>query len=184
MSEATSNDSNLYGLLGRFRDVETLIVAIRTLRSEGYTEFEAFSPYPVEELNEALGVRSRWLTVVTLIASLAAAAGTYWMVWYSAAVDYPFVVGGKPLHSWPPFALIAFVLAILSAVVTAFLGMLCGNRLPRLYHPAFNITMFERASNDAFFLLTNVGTLTHDEIESLRSRLQNLGAEDVQEVPP
>ncbi|MFC3283522.1 DUF3341 domain-containing protein [Litchfieldella rifensis] len=184
MSETATQGGAHYGLLGRFDDAETLVAAIRALRDEGHAELEAFSPYPIEELSQALGFRSRWLTVGSLAAALLAATAGYGMMWYSSAIDYPFVVGGKPLHGWPPFALIAFVLAILAAALTAVLGMLFGNRLPRPYHPAFNADMFERASGDAYFLLVNVEALSRDDTETLRSRLTTLGANEVQEVPP
>lgn len=184
MSNVASHEDALYGLLGRFDDAETLVAAIRTLRDEGYAGLEAFSPYPLEELSQALGFRSRWLTVAALAAALLVAAAGYGMMWYSGVVDYPYVVGGKPLHSWPPFALIAFVMAILAAVLTAVLGMLFSNRLPRPYHPAFNADIFERASDNAFFLLASVEALPHGDTGTLRSRLGELGAEDIQEVPP
>lgn len=178
------SDASPYGLLGRFPDSASLVAAIRTLRGEGHAGLEAFSPYPDEALGRALGFRSRWLTVVTLVAALAAAAGGYWMVWYSLNVDYPVVVSGKPLHGWPAFVLIAFVLAILAAVTVSFVALLAANRLPRPYHPAFNVAMFSRATNDAFFLLVTVHSLPHGDIQSLRSRLGELGAEEVHEVPP
>lgn len=173
-----------YGLLGRFEDSATLIAAIHALRGEGFHGLEAFSPYPEEALSQALGFRSRWLTVVTLLVSLVSAAGAYWMVWYSLNIDYPMVVGGKPLHGWPAFMLIAFVLAILAAVTVNFFGLLAANRLPRPYHPAFNVAMFSRASDDAFFLLVTLQALPHGDIQSLRTRLGELGAKEVQEVPP
>lgn len=184
MSDAASRNDALHGMLGRFDDAETLIAAIHALRDEGHKGLEAFSPYPDEALSEALGFRSRWVTVASLAGALLIAAATYWMVWYSAVIDYPFVVGGKPLHSWPPFLLLAFVMAILAAVLVAFGGMLLGNRLPRPYHPAFNIGMFGRASDDAFFLLVMLEELPSGDVESLRARLTSLGAAEIQEVPP
>jgi hypothetical protein len=176
------NNQALYGLLARFDDPATLITAIERLHQEGHGRLEAFAPYPVEGLAAAQGAHSRKLTPLTLLLALLGAAGTYWMLWYSAVIDYPFVVGGKPLHSVPPFLLIAFVVAILGAVVAAFVGLLMGNRLPRPYHPAFNVAMFEQASDDAFFLLVELEE-TQGNIEALWQRLKALGADKVQEVP-
>lgn len=175
-------NKDLYGLLGRFEHADTLIQAITALREADFHDLEAFSPYPVEGLSRALGVRSRWLTVAALACALLAAAGGYWMIWYSAVIDYPYVVGGKPPNSWPPFLLISFVLAILATALAALLGMLIGNRLPRLYHPAFNLEVFARATDDAFFVLVRFDEHRGD-VTALRQRLDQLGAQDVQEVP-
>lgn len=175
-------NENLYGVLGRFEHAQTLIEGIQALRQAGYRHLEAFTPYPVEGVSQALGERSRWLTVAALIGALLTAAATYWMVWYSAVIDYPYVVGGKPLHSWPPFLLLAFVLAILAAVLVALLGMLMGNRLPRLYHPVFNVASFSRASDDGFFVLVGLEE-TPEDVEPLRQRLADLHALDIQLVP-
>ncbi|MFD2189580.1 DUF3341 domain-containing protein [Pistricoccus aurantiacus] len=177
------SNPDLYGVLGRFEQASTLIEAVTALRRANYTHLEAFSPHPVKGLSQALGERSRWLTVAALVGALAAAAGTYWMAWYSAVIDYPYVVGGKPLHSWPPFLLLAFVLSILAAVLVALVGMLMGNRLPRPYHPVFNLAMFSRASDDSFFLLVRLEETPEEDVEHLRRRLRDLHALDIQEVP-
>lgn len=184
MTDLASRNEAIYGYLGRFETPESLVVAIRALRDDGHQGLEAFSPYPIETLNEALGFRSRWLTVSALVMALLAAAAGYAMIWYSAEIDYPYVVGGKPLHSWPPFALLAFVLAILATALSAFIGMLLGNRLPRPYHPAFNSAMFARASSDGLFLLVVLEKRSDDDAQSLYTRLKDLAAVEIQEVPP
>ncbi|SHF54478.1 Protein of unknown function [Modicisalibacter ilicicola DSM 19980] len=176
------SNPDLYGVLGRFEHPDALLEAIAELRKAGHSRLEAFSPYPVEGLSRALGERSRWLTVAALVGALLTALATYGMIWYSAVIDYPYVVGGKPLHSWPPFLLLAFVLAILAAVLVALVGMLMGNRLPRLYHPAFNVAAFSRASDDGFFILIRLERNPED-VERLRRRLDDLHALDIQEVP-
>lgn len=184
MTDPASHNEAIYGYLGRFDTPDNLIAAIHALREEGHKELEAFSPYPLEAISQALGFHSRWLTVSALVMALLVAAAGYAMIWYSAEFDYPYVVGGKPLHSWPPFALLAFVLAILATALTAFIGMLLGNRLPRPYHPAFNSAMFARASDDGLFLLVALEKHASGDAQSLYTRLKDLAAVEIQEVPP
>lgn len=184
MTERSQPRTQPYGLLGRFENSVSLIEAIQELRREGYQGLDAFSPYPDEAIGHALGFRSRWLTVTALVSALLMAAGTYVLVWYSLNIDYPIVVGGKPLHGWPPFALIAFVMALIAAVTATFGGFLFANRLPRPYHPAFNAGMFLRASEDGFFIMVPLASLPHGGISSLTHRLEALGAVEIREVPP
>lgn len=163
-------------VIGRFERPERLIAATREAREQGYRGLDAYSPFPLEELPGALGFRERWIPVVALIAGIAGAAVAFWLQWYSAHV-YPFVVGGKPLGSWPAFMLVTVAVCILAAVLTAFLAMLVGNRLPQPYHPAFDWPAFDRASSDSFFLLIS-DPVTGDARAFLEAR-----ADEVTELP-
>lgn len=165
-------------IIARFESVEALTDAIKAARTAGYSRMEAYAPFPVPEVASALGFRERMMPMLALIAGVLVAGGTYFLQWYSAVVDYPFVTGGKPLHSWPAFLLIPFELGILAAVVTAFVTMLAGNRLPKPYHPAFDWTAFDRASGDGFFLL-----IEHDDGQAVVSFLQQQHAAEIKELP-
>ena len=140
-------------VIGRFERPEDLIAAVRAAREAGYRRMDAYAPFPVPGLEEALGYHERWIPLVALVAAIGAGIGTFFMQWYSAVIAYPFVVGGKPLNSWPAFVLPTTAFCILAAVLGAFLAMLAANRLPQPYHPAFNWPAFDRASEDGFFLM-------------------------------
>ena len=167
------------GYMLRFDTAAALLAAARRLRGQKSLRIiDAYTPYPVDGLSELLHQDARWVPRVALAAAVLAALGAYFMQWYSAVVDYPFVVGGKPLHGWPAFMLVTFACLILAAVLGAVFAMLGGNRLPRLYHPAFNAPGFGRASEDGFFLLVR-----SDDPEQLRQQQRRLQAADITEAP-
>lgn len=171
-------EQKTYGILARFDAAETLLEAIRSARAAGLTIQDAYAPFPVPGMTEAMGIKPSRIPLIALICGLLASAGAFFLQWYTATIDYPFVVGGKPLNSWPAFLPITFEAGILSAVLTAFFAMLIGNRLPKPYHPVFNATVFERASDDGFFLLLR------DSDDDTADWLLDQGAAEVTEVTP
>lgn len=146
------SESSVFGILVRMPSAEALVEATRAARRAGFRDLDAFAPFPVPGLAEALGYRERMIAPLALVLGLVAAAGAFFMQWY-ASFDYPYVVGGKPLNSWPAFLPITFEVGVLTSVLTAVFGMLIRNGLPRPYHPVFNDPAFDRASSDGFFLL-------------------------------
>jgi|SRR5688500_17584758 hypothetical protein len=174
--------SECYGLLGEFEDPDVLTAAARRLRAAGYRRLDAFSPYPVDGLAEALGQRRNWVPLLTLVGGLAGAAAGYFLQYWVAVIQYPMNVGGRPLHSWPAFIPITFETAILGAAAAAGLGMLALNRLPQPHHPLFNVPAFAHASQDGFFLLVEARDNLFDAQRTQRLLL-GLGARRVHDVP-
>ncbi|GAB2783471.1 hypothetical protein GCM10027040_06870 [Halomonas shantousis] len=171
-----------YGVMARFETAEALVTAVRGMRKAGYRQLEPCVPYPVEGLAEALAFKPRWVPIVSLASAILGAAGVYFMQWYASVLSYPFVVGGKPLHSWPAFLIPSFVIGLLSAVLGSVIAMLWGNRLPRPYHPAFNVAEFDRASDDGFFLIV-AGDDARFDADRTPAQLRDLHAADIMEVP-
>lgn len=141
-----------YGLLAEFRSADHLVAAVKRTRAAGYREIAAYSPFPVEGLAEALGVKRTSVPLVTLIGGVLGGVGTYFMLWYSSVIDYPIDSGARPLHSWPAFVPPTFEVAVLSAALAAFFTFLIASGLPRLHHPIFNARDFDLASRNRFFL--------------------------------
>jgi hypothetical protein len=141
-----------HGMLGRFAGPDALLEAVRAARRAGFTRIDAFSPFPIEGMDEALGLHDDFVPLATLFGGIAGlAAGIGVQVW--AQLSYPLDVGGRPLMAWPAFALIGFEVMVLGAVTAAILGMLARNGLPRLHHPLFDVAEFHLATDDRFFLL-------------------------------
>ena len=138
--------------MAAFQEPEQLLQAARTAYKAGYRKMDAYSPYQVEGVAEAIGFRKTRIPLVVLLGGICGALTAYGMQWYSAAVDYPLNVGGRPLHSWPSFVPITFELTVLFAALAGVIGMLAMNGLPKLYHPVFNAPEFKRASQTSFFL--------------------------------
>ena len=142
----------LYGLLAEFPSADSLCAAARHVREHGYTRVEAYSPFAIEGLDEIVGADKGWIAPLTLLGGLLGGAGTYFLQWYAAVVDYPIDIGGRPLHSWPAFIPATFEITILGAALAAVVTMLVANGLPRLHHPLFEVEEFELASRNRFFL--------------------------------
>lgn len=149
-------EKRLYGLMAEFTEHDQLLAAARRAYAAGYRRMDAFSPFPVEELAEAIGHECSPVPLITLAGGMIGGLGGYFMEWYSMARLYPLNVGGRPHNSWPNFIPITFELTILVAAASAFVGMLVLNRLPQLHHPVFNVPEFRRASIDRFFLCIEV----------------------------
>lgn len=147
----------LYGMLAEFRDGDALLEAARAARKDGWPDVEAYAPFALEGLDEAVGMRRNRVPLLALLGGLAGGAGTYFLQWYSAVVDYPINVGGRPLHSWPTFLPATFEITILGAALAAGIGMLVLNGLPQLYHPLFALEEFESATRNRFFLCLRAG---------------------------
>ncbi|MFS2027375.1 DUF3341 domain-containing protein [Massilia sp. CT11-137] len=142
----------VYGLLAEFPSADALCAAARHARANGYTRVEAYSPFAIEGLDDIVGADKGWIAPLTLLGGILGGAGTYFLQWYAAVIDYPINIGGRPLHSWPAFIPATFEITILGAAVAAVLAMLVLNGLPRLYHPLFEVEEFELASRNRFFL--------------------------------
>ena len=173
---------DIYGVLAEFRASEALLDAAKRAREEGFRYVEAYAPYAVEGMAEAVGFTSSKVPLITLIGGIVGAVGGYFLQWYSAVIDYPINVGGRPLHSWPSFIPPTFELTILGAAFAALFGMLVANGLPRLNHPIFNAPDFEQATRNRFFLCLTARDPNFD-IDRSKRFLQNLQPMSVVEVP-
>jgi hypothetical protein len=141
-----------YGLIAEFDDPTSLVAATHKAHADGYRCMDAYSPFPIEELHEALGSRHTRLPLIVLIGGLVGCIGGYGLQYWAATMAYPLNIGGKPFHSWPAFIPITFECTILAAALSAVLGMLALNGLPQPYHPVFNVPRFALASRNRFFL--------------------------------
>jgi hypothetical protein len=173
--------SLVYGLMAEFDDPNALVAAAHLARLEGYRRMDAYSPFPIEELHEALALPHTRLPLIVLIGGLVGCVGGYALQYWAAAVAYPLNVGGKPLHSWPAFIPITFECTILVAAVSAVLGMLALNGLPMPYHPVFNVPRFALASRNRFFLCIESRDAKFD-LDHTRYFLESLNPREVSTV--
>jgi hypothetical protein len=171
----------LYGLLAEFDGPDSLRQAARRATEAGYTRKDAYTPFPVDGLAEALGFHSRKLPLLVLLGGLAGGIGGYLLQYFASVVYYPMNVGGRPANAWPAFVPVTFELTVLGGAVAAILGMLALNRLPMPYHPLFNVERFELASGSHFFLCIEAGDPLFDR-EGTRRFLESLNAAEVVEV--
>jgi hypothetical protein len=170
-----------YGLMAEFADPGSVVAAARRVREAGYRKVDAFSPYPIEELSEALEFHKSKLPLLVLIGGAAGLVGGYGLQYWVSVIDYPLNIGGRPFHSWVAFIPPTFETTILLAALTAVLGMLALNGLPEPYHPVFNVPRFALASKDRFFICIEATDPKFDHDETLRF-LNSLGPREVMDV--
>jgi ActD protein len=145
--------TRIYGMMAEFDSASDLVAAARKTHEAGYRKIDAYSPFPIEELAEAIGFHKNRVPLVTLIGGLLGGLGGYFMQYWMNVDSYPVVIGGKPYHSWPAFIVVTFEMTILFGGIFAVLGMLALNGLPMPYHPVFNVPRFAMATKDRFFLI-------------------------------
>ena len=172
----------LYGIMAEFDNPSNLVAAARDTYEAGYRRINGYSPYPIEELSEAIGFTRTSLPLIVLLGGIVGGLGGFLMQYWMEVIDYPLNVGGKPFNSWPAFIPITFECTVLVAAFSAVLGMLALNKLPMPYHPVFNAPNFALATRDKFFLVIEANDPRFRHDEAIRF-MQNLaGAINVSDV--
>lgn len=171
----------MYGVMAEFENPTDLVAAARKVYSLGYRRINGYSPYPIEELSEAIGFTHTRLPLIVFIGGLLGGLGGFFMQYWIAAMDYPINVGGKPTNSWPAFIPITFEMTVLCAAFAAVFGMLVLNKLPQPYHPVFNVPSFALATRDRFFLAVEANDPEFDHAKVV-DLLKSLGAVEVTDV--
>src|SRR5688572_4855618 len=178
------NAAPIYGLMAEFADPTALVEAARRTRAEGFRKFDAYSPFPIHELFEALDAHDRRLPLTVLGGGIAGMLGGFGLCYYTSVIAYPLNVGGRPLNSWPSFIPVTFETTILIAAFSAVIGMIVLNGLPMPYHPVFNVERFAKgASRDRLFLVIEATDEKFDR-EKTRAFLQTLGAKEINDIEP
>ena len=172
----------IYGILAEFDSPTDLVDAARRTTNAGYKKIDAYSPFPIEELAEAIGFHNNGVPLVVLFGGLLGCVGGYLLQYWIAAISYPINIGGRPYNSWPAFIVVTFEMTILVAGLAAVFGMLALNGLPMPYHPAFNVPRFAFATRDRFFLIIFSSDVKYDPVETRRF-LENLEPRSISEVP-
>ena len=172
----------IHGLMAEFDSPTELVRAARRAHEQGYRQMDAYTPFPIEELSEAIGFRHTRLPLVVLIGGILGCLGGYGLQYWVAAIEYPLNVGGRPYNSWPSFIPITFETTVLVAALSAVLGMLALNGLPMPYHPVFNVKSFALASKDKFFLCIEAADPQYDRAATQKF-LESLGPREIAEVP-
>jgi hypothetical protein len=172
----------IYGILAEFRTPTELVNAAHRAYQEGYRDMDAYSPFPIKELTEALGLSEKTkVPLIVLLGGIVGMVAGYLMQYYLSVIAYRLNVGSRPFHSWPAFIPVTFEMTILLASFAAVLGMLALNGLPQPYHPVFNVPGFSRATRDRFFLCIKSTDPKFDR-EKTAAFLENLNPVEVSEV--
>jgi hypothetical protein len=176
------SEAPLHGVMAEFRTPEELLAAIAKAKAEGFTKLDAYTPYPIEKVLDALDLHHSKLPLLVLGASIFGAVAVFAFAYWATAIDYPLNIGGRPLNSWPAFIPATFEGAIFHGGLAAALGMILLSGLPRPYHPVFNVRRFvEHGSKDGYFLVVESDDPRFDA-PAVRRLLEGLSPVEVNEV--
>jgi hypothetical protein len=175
--------SGPHGLMAQFVDEQSLAAAIKKAKAAGYSQMDAYTPFPSEDVIHELETKKSKVPLIVLLGGMAGAIGMFGFQYWTSVIDYPLNVGGRPLNSWVSFIVPTFEVTILLASISGVVGMLALNGLPEPYHPVFNVPAFTQASEDGFFLVLEATDPKFDRRAS-EALLRSLGADNVWEVAP
>jgi hypothetical protein len=167
--------------MAEFKTPDEVVEAAKRVHDAGYTKVDAYSPYPIEELGEALDLHKSHLPKIVLVGGILGFLAGWGLEYWAAVIEYPMNIGGRPFYSWPAFIVPAYETTILFAAMGAVFGMLALNGLPQPYHPVFNVPGFALASRDKFFICIESRDPKFDPART-KAFLASLGAMDVTEV--
>ena len=173
--------STLYGLMAEFDNPNALTEATKRTYAAGYRKMDAYSPFPIEPVWEAMGVHDRPVSFFVLCGGILGMFSGFGLCYWVSTMAYPLNVGGRPYNSWPSFIPVTFELTILFASFAAVLSMIGLNGLPMPYHPTFNVPAFLRASQDKFFLAIEATDPKFDRAKTFEF-LKSLGPREINEV--
>jgi hypothetical protein len=178
-----SATEKFYGLMAEFDQPQRLVEVSRLAREQGFRIMDAYSPFPIDGLDEALGEREDRLPLLVLLGGIGGGLLGFGMQYFANVIQFPLIIVGRPYNSWPAFIPITFELTILGAALVAVLGMLALNGLPTPYHPVFGVPRFELASRQAFFLCIESRDPKFDTVKT-KQFLESLKPVGVYEVAP
>lgn len=177
----SNEKTGLYGLMAEFDSAQSIVDASTKAVAAGYSRLEAYTPFPIEELNDIIHKKRTNLPKLVLFMAFCGMGTGFVLQYWASTIAYPFNVGGRPLATWPAFVVPSYELTILFSALTAAIGMIALNGLPQPYHPVFNVERFTLASSDKFFLVIEADD-THFAKDQTGAFLESLGAKGVYDV--
>lgn len=176
-----NGEPRVLGMVAEFDTPDALVEAARRVREEGYEHFDAHSPYPIHALDDAMKIRPTIIPWLVLGAGMTGTTIAVLMQWWTNAVDYPFIISGKPLFSLPANVPIMFELTVLLAALTAFFSNMALNKMGRPSNPLFSVDRFRGATAEKFFLSVEARGFKFDRVET-KKFLEGLGAAAVEPI--
>jgi hypothetical protein len=181
MQHTDASSHPLHGVMAEYDSSQALVDAARKTVAEGFSKVEAYSPVPIEELNDIIHRKRTMLPKLVLAGGLTGMATGFALQYWASVIEYPMNVGGRPMASWTAFIVPSYELTILFAALTAAIGMVLLSGLPMPYHPVFNVERFSMASSDKFFLVIERGDPKFDR-QRAADLLRSTGAKGVYDV--
>jgi hypothetical protein len=176
-----NGNGKAYGVIAEFTTPAGIMHAAEKVRDAGFTRWDVFTPFPVHGMDKAMGLKNSKVGWFSFLGGVTGYTCGMLMIWFMNEVNYPLVVGGKPMFS--PFAAFppSYELTILFGSFGALLGMLFLNRLPRLYHPLLKNRRFSAVTHDRFFVVIECDDPKYSEKETV-ALLEKAGSNHIEVV--
>ena len=181
--KATEAAQPLYGLMAEFDNPTSLVQAAKRVHAEGYRRTDAYSPFPIHELFDALDAHDHRVQRNVLLGGIAGCLAGFGLCYWVSAIAYPLNIGGRPFNSWPSFIPVTFELTILFASFAAVLSWILLSGLPLPYHPVFNVPRFAEVASEKGYFLTIESTDPKFDRQQTVDFLKGLGAREINEIP-
>lgn len=181
--ETMAAQKPLYGVMAEFDDVTALVEAARRTHAEGYRKVDAYTPFPVHELFDALDAHDHRVPRIVLVGGIFGCVAGFGLCYWVSTIAYPLNVGGRPFNSWPAFIPVTFELTILFAAFAAVLSWIMLSGLPLPYHPVFNVERFAKVASEHGFFLTIESDDPKFDRHGTGEFLKGLGAKEINEIP-
>lgn len=170
---------NVLGMLAQFEGTAALVAAAEKMRDAGYKKFDCHSPFPIHSMDAAMGLKRSPLGWIVGFAAVVGVISGLGLQWFTSTIDYPLVISGKPFFSFQAYIPITFGVGVLLSAITALVGMLVLNGLPRPFHPVFYSEQFSKVSDDGFFVSIEAGDPLFDEVKT-EQFLTSIGGRNVE----
>lgn len=173
--------SRPYGLIAEFDTPADIMHAAEQVREAGFRRWDVYTPYPIHGMDQAMGLKNSKVGWISFVGGVLGYTTGMVMIWWMNAVDYPIIIGGKPMFSpfgaFPP----SYELTILFGSFGALLGMLFLNKLPRLNHPLLKHRRFAMATHDKYYVVIETTDPKYSETET-RKLLESAGSRHIEMV--
>ena len=175
------SDKQIYGILAKFDNPAELLRAAKSVKDEGYIDFDCHTPFPVHGLDDAMGLKRSIVGYIVGVGCVIGASAGLLLQWWVSTIAYPVVISGKPFFSWQAYMIITFILMILGGAFSALIGMFHLNRMPTFHHPLFNSENFKKATDDGFFISIEYRDPQFD-FNDTKYFLESLGGKSIESV--
>ena len=174
----TESGNAVYGIIAEFDETPKVFKAAKKVRDAGYSKWDVHTPFPIHDMEEAMGIKTTKLPLMAGGAALTGLLIAISLQWGTTDILFPTVVQGKPFGAWQPFVPIMFELSILCTAFMCIFGMMALNGLPRFHHPLFSHERFYRVGNDRFFIAIEACDPNFDPIKT-KQLLEDAGGSDI-----
>jgi len=174
----TASGKPVFGIIAEFDETPDVFKAAKHVRDAGYTRWDVHSPFPIHDMEEAMGMKTTKLPLMAGCAAIAGVSTGALLQWGTSFVLYPTVVQGKPFEAWQPFVPIMFELGVLFTAFMCIFGMLALNGLPRWHHPLFSHDRFMRVGDDRFFIVIEASDPDFDPAK-VKKLLEDAGGKHI-----